>query len=133
MFFAIEYKAPAEVVDEEYPLWLTTGRVFAHYHTGTMTRRAQALHCEIPEAILEVHPADAGKIGIRTGDSVHLTTRRGKIQVKIQLTDRIKESIVFMPFHFVEANANVLTNTALDPIAKIPELKVCAVRLEKVQ
>jgi formate dehydrogenase alpha subunit len=133
MFFPIEYKAPAEVVDEEYPLWLTTGRVFAHYHTGTMTRRAEALNCEIPEAILEVNPADAGKLGIRTGDWVYLTTRRGKIAVKAQLTDWIKESIVFMPFHFVEANANVLTNTALDPICKIPELKVCAVKLEKVQ
>jgi formate dehydrogenase major subunit len=133
MFFAIDYKAPAEVVDEEYPLWLTTGRVFAHYHTGTMTRRAPALDCEISEAILEVHPADAVKIGIRSGDSVRLTTRRGKILVKAQLTDRIRENIVFMPFHFVEANANILTNAAFDPIAKIPELKVCAVRLEKAQ
>lgn len=131
LFHAIPYKPPAEVPDEEYPLWLTTGRVYAHYHTGTMTRNSPTLHKEAPEAFLEIHPEDAGEAGLRGGDVVKLRSRRGEIFTRTVVTSRVDKGLVFMPFHFVEANANVLTNTALDPIAKIPELKVCAVRLEK--
>lgn len=131
LFHAIEFQPPAEIVDDEYPFWLTTGRVFAHYHTGTMTRNSPTLHREIPEAYLELHPADAAQLKVGQGDAVSITSRRGRITAKTMVTDRVKEGLVFMPFHFVESCANVLTNPAHDPIAKIPEFKVCAVRIER--
>ncbi len=132
MFHAVEYKGPAEIVDEEYPLWMTTGRVYAHYHTGTMTRNSAALDREIPEGFLEIHPEDAAKLDICDGDRVNLASRRGEIQTRVMITERVDKGVVFMPFHFEEANVNKLTNPAFDPIAKIPELKVCAVKVEKV-
>jgi anaerobic selenocysteine-containing dehydrogenase len=119
-------------VDEEYPLWLTTGRVFAHYHTGSMTRNSPSLEGEISEGFLEVHPQDADKLGIGSGQRVYVSSRRGRIAVRTVLTENIRPGVVFMPFHFVESCANILTNPAMDPIAKIPEYKVCAVNLEKV-
>ena len=131
LFHAIDFKPPAESVDANYPFWLTTGRIHVHYHTGTMTRNSPTLHSEVPEGSLEINPGDAGQLGIREGDEVEVSSRRGKIRTKTVLTERVKEGLVFMPFHFVESNANALTNPALDPIAKIPELKVCAVRVEK--
>ncbi len=131
LFHAIEYKPPAETVDEEYPFWLTTGRVYAHYHTGTMTRNSPSLDAEVREGYLEVHPVDADRVGLFRGDKVKVASRRGEITAKVMVTDRVDKGLVFMPFHFVESNANVLTNPAMDPIAKIPEFKVCAVRLEK--
>jgi len=131
LFHAIEYKAPAEVVDDEFPFWFTTGRVFAHYHTGTMTRNCPTLDAEISEGYLEVNPADAGRLGLMQGDTVKVASRRGQMTARTMVTDRVEKGVVFMPFHFVESNANALTNTALDPICKIPELKVCAVKLEK--
>jgi formate dehydrogenase alpha subunit len=132
LFHAIDYRPPAEVVDEEYPLWLTTGRVFAHYHTGSMTRNSPSLEGEISEGFLEVHPQDADKLGIGSGQRVYVSSRRGRIAVRTVLTENIRPGVVFMPFHFVESCANILTNPAMDPIAKIPEYKVCAVNLEKV-
>lgn len=132
LFHAIDYRPPAEVVDEEFPLWLTTGRLFAHYHTGSMTRNSPALEGEISEGFLEIHPQDAEALGITEGEKVYVTSRRGQIQVKTMLTETIRPGIVFMPFHFVESCANILTNPAMDPIAKIPEYKVCAVNLKKV-
>ena len=131
LFHAIEYKPPAETIDEEYPLWLTTGRVHVHYHTGTMTRNSPSLHAEMPEGYLEVNPEDARRLGVRRGDEVRVVSRRGHILVKAMPTDRVEQGVLFMPFHFVESCANILTNSAHDPIAKIPEYKVCAVRLEK--
>ena len=131
LFHAIEYKPPAEVVDEEYPFWLSTGRVHAHYHTGTMTRVSPSLHAEMPEGSLEMHPEDGSHLGVRTGEKVKVASRRGEIIAKVTLTERVKEGMVFMPFHFVETCANVLTNPAHDPTAKIPEFKVCAVKVEK--
>jgi formate dehydrogenase alpha subunit len=131
LFHAIEFKPPAEIVDDEYPFWLTTGRVYAHYHTGTMTRNCPTLDAEIPEALLEIHPDDAVKLEIKAGDKVKIASRRGEIVTKTMITDRVEPGLVFMPFHFAEACANVLTNPAHDPIAKIPEFKVCAVKLEK--
>ncbi|MBW2616171.1 MAG: hypothetical protein JRD02_08360 [Deltaproteobacteria bacterium] len=131
LFHAIEYKPPAETVDEEFSLWLSTGRVFAHYHTGTMTRNSPSLNAEISEGFLEMHPADAGSIGISQGDEVKVESRRGQIIAKTMVTERVKQGLVFMPFHFIENRANILTNPAHDPIAKIPEFKVCAVRVEK--
>ncbi len=131
LFHAIEYKGPAEVVDKEYPLWMTTGRVYAHYHTGTMTRNSMSLDAEIPEGFLEIHPQDAAKLELRDGGWVNLASRRGEIKTRIMTTDRVDKGVVFMPFHFEEANVNKLTNPAFDPIAKIPELKVCAVKVTK--
>jgi len=131
LFHPVEYRPPAETVDEEFPFWLSTGRVFAHYHTATMTRNSPSLDAEIREGYLEVHPEDADRLGVFQGDRITVTSRRGAITAKTAITDRVQQGLVFMPFHFIESNANVLTNPAFDPIAKIPEFKVCAVRLEK--
>jgi formate dehydrogenase alpha subunit len=131
LFSAIDYRPPAEEPDEEYPFWLTTGRAYAHYHTGTMTRRSAHLHSEMPESILEIHPEDARRLEVGEGDVMRVSSRRGTIKSRVQLTDRVGKGVIFMPFHFAESAANVLTNAALDPIAKIPEYKVCAVRVEK--
>jgi len=131
LFHPIEYRPPAETVDEEFPYWLTTGRVFAHYHTATMTRNSPTLDAEIREGYLEVHPDDADRLGVLQGDAVTVTSRRGTITAKTAVTDRVQQGLVFMPFHFIESNANVLTNPAHDPVAQIPEFKVCAVKLEK--
>lgn len=132
-FSAIEYKAPYEEPDQEYPVILTTGRSLFHYHTGTMTRRCKALDEHVPEAELEIHPELAGKLNIAEGEMVRLSTRRGSIEIKAKVTDRIAPNVVFMPFHFAEAAANLLTHAELlDPVAKIPEYKVSAARIEKI-
>jgi formate dehydrogenase alpha subunit len=131
-FHAIEFKEPAELPDEEYPFTLTTGRLMFHWHTGTMTRRSEKLHQEVPRAYVEMHPDDAAKIGLDGGRSVRVISRRGQIELGVHVTDYIKPGVVFIPFHFAEAAANALTNAALDPIAKIPEYKVCAVKVEAV-
>jgi len=118
-------------MDADYPYQLTTGRTFVHYHTGTMTRNSPSLHAEMKEGYIEVHPEDAQKLGIRENDMVKITSRRGAIETRVVITERVEKKVVFIPFHFAEAAANVLTHAALDPVAKIPELKVCAVRVEK--
>jgi formate dehydrogenase alpha subunit len=128
-FHSISYKEPAEMVDEEYPLILTTGRIMFHFHTGTMSRRSDKLHKEVPEAYVELHPDDAQRIGIGKTPRVKVTSRRGEIELIARITDRIKPGVVFIPFHFAEAAANTLTNSAFDPVAKIPEYKVCAVKV----
>ncbi len=132
MFHAIEYSAPAEVPDEEYPYILTTGRLLFHWHTGTMTRRSETLTDQVNQAFMEVNPVDADKLGIEDRETVKVTSRRGEIKLKAQVTNRIKPGTVFIPFHYAEAAANKLTNNALDPIAKIPEYKVCAVKVSKI-
>jgi len=129
-FHAIEFKEAAELPDDEYPLILTTGRLMFHFHTGTMTRRSEKLGQEVPGAFVELHPADAVKFGLNGAKRVRVSSRRGEIEVGVRLTDKIEPGVVFIPFHFAEAAANVLTNSAFDPIAKIPEYKVCAVRVE---
>ena len=131
LFHAIEYQPPAEVVDDEYPFWLSTGRVHVHYHTGTMTRVSPSLHAEIPEGRLEINPKDAESLGVHQDEKVKVASRRGEIVAKVIITDRVNPGVVFMPFHFAETCANVLTNPAHDPTAKIPEFKVCAVKVEK--
>lgn len=132
LFHGVEYKGPAEVVDNDYPFWMTTGRVYAHYHTGTMTRNSVALDNEIPSGSLEINPEDAAALNLGDGSRVKLASRRGEIETRVMITERVEKGVVFMPFHFEEANVNKLTNPAFDPIAKIPELKVCAVSIEKV-
>lgn len=131
-FHGIDYKPPAESADEDYPLTLTTGRIMFHFHTGTMSRRAEKLHKEVPEAYVEIHPEDAKQVGLNGSDQVKVSSRRGEIELVARVTDRIKPGVVFIPFHFAEAAANALTNSAFDPIAKIPEYKVCAVKVEAV-
>ena len=112
---------------------LNTGRVLEHWHTGVMTRRSAALDAIEPEAFVEIHPEDAAPAGIRTGDWVRVSSRRGEIVLKARVRDRTHQGSVFIPFHFREAAANVLTNDALDPYGKIPEYKFCAVKLERLE
>ncbi len=131
-FHAVEYKGPNEMVDEEYPLILTTGRLLYQYHTGTMTRKSEAIEEIAGEALLEINPKDAEKLNIKSGDMVKVTSRRGSVEIKACATDSIQEGVVFAPFHFAESPINRLTNSALDPIAKTPELKVAAVKVERV-
>ncbi len=127
----IQFKPAAELPDEAYPLLLTTGRTGFHFHTGTMTRRTGILNREVPTGYIEVHPLDAERAGLRDGESALIETRRGQVRVTARVTDRIGDGIVFMPFHFAECAANILTHAALDPTAKIPEYKVCACRLSR--
>jgi len=129
-FVAIDHLPPDELPDDEYPLVLTTGCVLYHWHGGEMTRRAAGLDAISPEALLEVSPEDAQLLGISDGDQINVTSRRGEVVARAWVTDRTQEGVVFLPFHFSEAAANLLTNPAVDPIAKIPEYKVCAVRVE---
>ncbi len=129
-FQVVEYKPPAEVPDEEYPYFLTTGRSIFHYHTGSMTRRTQKLLDEVPRGFVEVNPEDATKEGLKDKDMVTLKTRRGSIEVVAMVTDEVPAGLLFTPFHFPDSCANVLTISALDPSAKCAETKVCAVRME---
>ncbi len=131
LFNVVEHVEPAELPDEAYPFTMTTGRVLYQYHTGTMTRRSAGLEDMAPECLVEVNPADAEALGLADGDMVKVSSRRGEIEAKAWVTDRVGQGVIFVPFHYAEAAANELTNAALDPISKIPELKVCAVNLEK--
>ena len=130
LFHAVEYIPPAELPDAEYPIILSTGRVLYHYHTGTMTRLSKGSMERCPESLVEINPADAEKLSIADGQTVKVTSRRGTLQAKAKITTRSDRGTVFMNFHFHEAAVNLLTNPALDPIGKIPEYKVCAVRVE---
>ncbi len=129
----IEYRPPAEYTDKEYPLVLTTGRLLQHYHTGSMTRRSKVLNGIVPSGMIEINTADAKSLNIKNGEKVKVSSRRGAIEIPAMVTTKIKKGIVFIPFHFAETAANILTNDALDPVAKIPEYKVCAVKVEKIE
>jgi assimilatory nitrate reductase catalytic subunit len=130
-FHPVEYRPTAEQPDDEYPLYLTTGRVMAHYQSGTQTRRIVALQGAQPEAFVEIHPSTAKNIGIGTGELVRVTTRRGNALMIARLSTGIRMDTLFVPFHWGGVGcANLLTNPALDPISKMPELKVCAARIE---
>ena len=133
MFSPVDWKPPFEPTDAEYPLILTTGRVLYHYHSGTMTRRSEGLNAIYPKGKVEIHPKDAAKLGIANGDWVKVASRRGEVFAEAEVTDRPLPGVVFMTFHFREAAANLLTIAALDPVGKIPEYKVCAVRVEKAE
>ncbi|MCL6431430.1 MAG: formate dehydrogenase subunit alpha [Anaerolineae bacterium] len=123
---------PAELPDREYPLLLTTERSLYHYHTGTMTRRVRALEVLHPEERVEINPHDAESLGLSDGQLVRVVSRRASVQCRTKVTPRAPRGVVCMSFHFAECPTNQLTSGALDPVAKIPELKVCAVRLEPV-
>jgi formate dehydrogenase alpha subunit len=131
VFKPAEWKPPAECPDEEYPFVLTTGRRLWQYHTGTQTRKSQGFNEICPEELIEVNPEDAGKLDIQDGDYVFVFSRRGRLKVRVWVTDRVPAGVCFMTFHFSEACANVVTNNAFDPVAGTAEYKACAVRLEK--
>ena len=127
------WRPPAEVVDESYPLWFTTGRVISQYLSGTQTRRIGALVAQYPEPLCELHPALAERHGIATGDIVRVTSRRGSIELPATVVSTIRPDTVFIPYHWAGTQAaNQLTNPVLDPESRIPEYKVCAVRIERV-
>jgi len=129
---AITWNGPAETPDAEYPLVLTTGRVLYQYHTGTMTRRSDILEGAAPAAYVEMNPADAKELKLADKEMVSASSRRGNIELAVRITDRVNKGLVFIPFHYKEASANLLTNDALDPHCKIPEAKVCAIKIEKL-
>ena len=130
-FSAADHVPPAELPDDDYPLMLTTGRVIYHWHAGEMTHRAAGLEAMYPEALVEIHPRDAARAGIGANGMMKVASRRGEIMAKAQITDRVEPGLIFTTFHFAESAANFLTNPVLDPVAKIPEFKVCAVKVEK--
>jgi formate dehydrogenase major subunit len=132
-FTPAEVIAPAELPDAEYPMVLTTGRQLEHWHTGSMTRRASVLDAVEPEANCSLHPDTLRRLGVAPGDLVELTTRRGSISVMARADRAVAADMVFLPFAFVEAAANLLTNPAIDPFGKIPEFKYAAVRVAAVQ
>ena len=129
-FTSVKYKPSDELPDDEYPFLLSTGRHLFQYHTGSMTRKIEAINKISPDAYMEINPGDAKQLGVDNGESVKVSSRRGSINIKVRISEKILRGMVFIPFHYKEAAANVLTNTALDPISKIPELKVCAVKIE---
>jgi formate dehydrogenase major subunit/formate dehydrogenase alpha subunit len=132
-FAAVDHTPPGERPDDEYPIVMTTGRVLYHWHGGEMTRRASGLLAVYPEALVEVSVEDAQRLHVGDGDLVRVTSRRGSVEAKAWVTDRVSRGLVFTTFHFPAQGANWLTSAEhLDPVAKIPEFKVTAVRLEKV-
>lgn len=132
VFHAIDYIPPAELPDEEYPLALTTGRVHYQYHTGTMTMKSDGLNDLSPECFVEISPQDAEEYGVNSDDFLKIISRRGNITAKAKVSDTSVTGAIFIPFHWANAPVNMLTNSAFDPVAGIPEYKVCAVRIEKV-
>jgi assimilatory nitrate reductase catalytic subunit len=130
-FVAVDHRPVAEDVDDEYPLYLTTGRVLAHYQSGAQTRLVKALTDAAPEVFVEVHPELAARLQLHEGDGVRVTSRRGVADAVLRVTESIRADTLFMPFHWGGAGrANSVTNAALDPVSRMPEFKICAVRLE---
>jgi formate dehydrogenase major subunit len=124
---------PDEAPDAEYPMIMTTGRQLEHWHTGSMTRRSMVLDAVEPEANCSLNPRTLKLMGVEPGDMIRLTTRRGSIEIMARADRAIAQDMVFVPFAYVEAAANVLTNSAIDPYGKIPEFKFSAVRVEKIE
>ncbi|MEM7643969.1 MAG: molybdopterin dinucleotide binding domain-containing protein, partial [Pseudomonadota bacterium] len=124
--------APDEVPDATYPMILTTGRQLEHWHTGSMTRRSATLDAIEPEANCSLHPSTLRKLGVDAGGAVRLTTRRGSVEIMARADRAVAPDMVFLPFAYVEAAANLLTNPAVDPYGKIPEFKFAAVKVEAI-
>jgi formate dehydrogenase alpha subunit len=133
LFTPIAYRPPAEETDDQYPFVLTTGRLLFHWHGGTMSRRSAGLETSAPAAGVEISPADARHLQLQSGDLVQVTSRRGQVIAAAKVTGRSPVGVIFMTFHFAEAAVNLLTIDAVDPTAKIPEYKVCAVKVEKLE
>ena len=131
-FHVTPYAPAPELPDEKYPFLLTTGRVLYHYHT-VMSRKSKGLSEIYPEGLVEINPEDADRLGIKPDNGlVEVTSRRGKVRAKAKISDNLPPGVAFMTFHFKEAAANLLTLDVLDPVAKIPGYKVCAVSIQKV-
>ncbi len=130
-FVPLTHREPAELPDAEYPLTLTTGRVVAHYHTATMTRRCFGLSGTWPEELVEIHPDDAATYGVADGDLIEISSRRGTVRARAWVTRRVRKGLVFMTFHFSESPGNMLTTSEADPVTGTPQLKVCAVSIRK--
>lgn len=126
----IQWTPPAELTDDDYPMYLTTGRVLYQYHTGTMTMKSEGIMDRAPECFVEISRADSKRLGIADGSRVSVTSRRGTISAVAKISRKAVDGTIFIPFHYAQAAANRLTNTALDPICGIPELKVCAVKVQ---
>jgi formate dehydrogenase alpha subunit len=131
-FQPIDHVPPAELPDDEYPMIMSTGRVLYHWHGGQMTRRSPGLMQVFGEALVELNPEDAEKLGMNGKKTVRISSRRGSIEAEAWVTDRVPPGMIYTNFHFPEASANELTQAALDPVAKIPEYKVTAVKVELV-
>jgi predicted molibdopterin-dependent oxidoreductase YjgC len=131
-FTPLTFREPAENPDADFPFLLNTGRVLQHWHGGTMSRRSEGLDWVVPEGEIQLNDEDGAKLGVASGDLIRVTSRRGEATGKARLTDKLPRGMVFMNFHFVEVSTNALTGAAVDPVAKIPEYKVSAVRVEKV-
>ena len=132
-FHPVEYLPPAELPNEEFPFLLNTGRQMYHWHTGTMTRRSFALDARESTPIVELNAADAERLGVRDGGAVIVSSRRAEISISVRISERVAPGQVFIPMHYREAAVNLLTNPALDPVAHIPEFKVCAVQVRRSQ
>jgi formate dehydrogenase alpha subunit len=130
-FHPVHFLPPQELPDADYPFVLSTGRILQHFHTGTMTRRSQVLDTLVSEGSIEIHPLDAARLGIADDELVRISSRRGQIEIRTNITERVLPGTVFLAFHYREAPANALTIAALDPVAKIPEFKVCAVQVTR--
>jgi formate dehydrogenase alpha subunit len=130
-FTAVEYLPPDELPDEEYPFILSTGRLLYHFHSGSMSRRSSSLQEKVREGWVGINPGDAREVKLKEGSPVRVTSRRGSIVSRVHITPQVQRGSVFATFHFAEETANILTNPALDPKSQIPDLKVCAVRLER--
>ena len=132
LFVPVEYVAPEELPNAEFPFIMNTGRQMYHWHTGTMTRRSTGLDSREPVPVVDINPRDAIELGVSEGDTVRVTSRRGSMLIGARLSERQARGQIFIPFHFREAAANLLTNPRLDPYAKIAEFKISAVRVEAV-
>lgn len=130
MFKGIEHVPPAEMPDAEYPYLLSTGRILYHYNVTT--RYSSGLDAHRPEEMAMLHPDDACKLSVCTGDQLRVTSRRGSVVTKIQVTDKVQPGMIWMSFHYRETPTNELTVNAFDPISKTGEYKVAAVKLEKI-
>jgi len=133
LFTALEHREPAEAPSDDYPFTMTTGRILYQYHTGSMSRRCEPLDFMAPRCEIEINPDDAAELNVSDGDKIMVTSRRGEIVATAKVTDMVPAKVIFVPFHYAEAAANRLTIAELDPVAKIPEYKVCAVKLKKVE
>lgn len=131
-FTPVKYIPAAEPADKDYPFILTTGRNLFQYHSGSMTRRVAQIEAHAGEPYVEINAEDAGKLGVKPDEKIKVSSRRGQVEIKARITDSVSEGTVFIPMHYKEAAANVITSDALDPYAKTPEFKVCAVKIEKI-
>jgi predicted molibdopterin-dependent oxidoreductase YjgC len=131
LFHVIKFRAPAEVPDGEYPFILSTGRTLYNYNIGNMTRKSGSIHQKEPRNFVEIHEADAARLGVSDGDLARVTTRRGSLVVPARVGDKVRPGVLWMPFHFVEDPTNCLTNDAFDNVTRTAEYKCCAAKVEK--